>query len=142
MTLSSDNNTNVERILKEISLGDKVTINDWENFMEVVGISPNYIALFDKKSEEYSIICKNKRQTGTHNEIIKDTYYCGPDDRIFGYYNEKYERQYDFNNPEWVQDYLMTFENGDVNISEKQGCTIHYMKICHEYEVLNIKGEL
>lgn len=127
MILSSDNNTNVERILREISLGDKVTINDWGDFMEVVGISPNYIALFDKNSNEYSIVCKKIRTKGTHNGMIQNTYCCGPDDRVFGYISPNHHKQYNFENKDWICEYLNAFENEDIEISEREGCTIFYI---------------
>lgn len=126
-----------KKMLETINLQDRILINDWESPLTVVGISDNYIVLYDfEYPHDHTIICKNKRTEGTHNYIRQGTYYCGPDDCVFGYISKKfkYEPQYNFTNPKWVQDYLSALESGEIHISERHGCTIDSIKVWRDLE--------
>ena len=118
-------NYNVDKkFLESIKKGDKIRINDWKRSMPVVGVSENFILCGYPAfgSHVYSIIDK-RMNLWRHNNMEPDTFICGPDNTVFGYYS------YNFRSPEVVEDYLAALESGEIAISSRRGMSIKHMRL-------------
>lgn len=128
-----------KEVLNSIKVGDLVKINDWEKPMRVRGVSDNYFVMTQKQFKEtiYSV-CEKKvlePETYIHNRMIGGNFHCSTDDRTFGFIPEHFDmengKQYDFDNYNWVKEYLNAFETGKIELSERHGIAIHSILIKH-----------
>ena len=101
-----------------IKVGDYLKINDWRRGMRVWGVSENYILAATKSFNGqwvYSII-KKIMWTGQYNSMRKNTFICGPDDRVFGF---SHEHAYEFDDDDFVRKYLKGLEEQKIGLSRK-----------------------
>lgn len=114
--------------LDKIKPGQFVKINNWYRGLKVKAITENYIIAAKKSFDGfiYSVIYKHPANFN-HNKIVKDKYYCGTDNKIFGdmYFD------YNFDDIEKIQDYLNRFESGELEISHRR---------CESINTLFIRG--
>lgn len=99
-----------------IEVGDYVKINDWRRGMRVYGVSENYILAATKSFNgqwAYSIIKKVFR-AGQFTNASKNSFICGPDDRVFGF---RHQHAYEFDNEDFVQKYLKGLEEQRIGLS-------------------------
>ena len=127
--------TNVTReILNTIKVGDLIKINDWTKPLRVKAVSENYFVmasnLFGKPI--YSVCSKLSWDGIRHNAMICGMFHCGTDNWIFGSpLSSQYEKLYYFENEEANQAYLNEFENGETEISERNGVPIYDLYVKH-----------
>lgn len=105
-------------LLDSIKVGDYVKFDNHRRGMKVCGVSDNYIVAATKAFNGrfiYTIIKKIK-WTGQYNFMSRDTFIHGTDDMLFGFYHE---HAYEFDNEDFVNDYLKALENGEVGLSRR-----------------------
>lgn len=104
----------IGNIIQNLSIGDRVTINDWEYPFTVIGVSDHFVVVYHRSNDEYSIISKTLSDH-TYNSVRADTYYCGPDNFIFSSFT-----------PSDINAYLSRLEdpNDELEISHKRRATI------------------
>ncbi len=125
-----------KELLDSIKVGDLVKINSWSKPLQVKGVSDNYFVM--AQGDEYSIVEK-KLFPYTHNGLRKGFFSASTDDRIFGFVDSKLDitdadsKQYRFDDPEWVAEYLAALEkggdSGGINISERNGVAIERIAV-------------
>ena len=121
-------------ILDTIKVGDLVKINDWTKPLRVKAVSENYFVmvsnLFGKPM--YSVCSKLPWKGVRHNAMTGGMFHCGADTWIFGSpLSLQYENLYRFENEEANQAYLQEFENGEAEISERNGVPIYDLYVKH-----------
>ena len=119
------NNDSIGKFILTLKIGDKISWNNQDDWFEVVGISDRFILAWMDRGRDipfYTIISKIPYQY-QHNGVMPGDWYCGPDDRIFGYH-----KGYHFKDNEWIEGYLDALESGEINISERNKAAIHEMK--------------
>lgn len=119
MDISVETNS-LEILVRTLRVGDKVRINDWEEFFTVCGVSDNYVLAH--KGDEYTIIAKNPTRYA-YNGIPWGAYVCGPDYFTFGY-----PGGYSFADATWVSKYLADLEHGSIEMSTRNRAQIHSME--------------
>lgn len=104
----------IGNIIQNLSIGDRVTINDWECSFTVIGVSEHFVVVYHRSNDEYSIISKTLADH-TYNSVRAGTYYCGPDNFIFSSFT-----------PNDIASYLSRLEdpNDELEISHKRRATI------------------
>lgn len=104
-------------LLDGIKVGDCIRINEWKRGMKVHGVSKNHILIGQKAfgNTTYSVI-KKEMWTGQHNAMDRNTFLCGPDDMIFGFFHE---HAYELDNEDFVRCYLDSFEDGTTDLSRR-----------------------
>ena len=120
---------NVTReILDSIKVGDLVKVNDWDAPLTVKAVSDNYFVMSGNSC--YSVCSKIPWDGVRHNEMVGGMFHCGPDDRIFGSMLQmECEDLYKFNNDDYNQKYLQEFEDGNNNVSERNGIAIYSLYV-------------
>ena len=121
-------------ILDTIKVGDLIKINNWTKPLRVKAVSENYFVmvsnLFGKPL--YSVCSKLPWKGIRHNAMIGDMFHCGTDNWLFGSpLSLQYENLYRFENDEVNQAYLQEFENGEAEISERNGVPIYDLYVKH-----------
>lgn len=124
---------NVTReILNEVKVGDLIKVNDWNDPMVVMAVSPNYFVMVSEENgESYYSVCSKIPWDGVrYNSMVGGMFYCGPDDWLLGspLCNGR-EDFYKFKKPEWAAEYLQSFEDGESRVSERHGVAIHTLYI-------------
>ena len=96
-----------KEVLDSVKAGDKIKVNDWGKPLTVKGVTENYFVMATKQFKDtiYSV-CEKKPSEYSHNDMTKGMFHVGTDAWIFGWKGKEYE----FDNPEWVQKYLESFE--------------------------------
>ena len=107
--------------INSISLGDKLSINDWRAKYTVCGISQNFILAH--YGQHYTIISRRPSDI-THNSVRKDDAYCAPDWWIFGYIDG-----YKFTDEDWVKKYMADLESGDTEMSMRRRAVVWFISI-------------
>lgn len=72
----------IGNIIQNLTIGDRVTINDWQKPFTVVAVSEHFVIVCLKETDEYSIISKVLSNLN-YNQVRIGTYFCGPDNHIF-----------------------------------------------------------
>lgn len=121
-------------ILDTIKVGDLIKINDWTKPLRVKAVSENYFVmvsnLFGKPL--YSVCSKLPWKGTRHNAMIGGMFHCDTDNWLFGSpLSLQYENLYRFENDEVNQAYLQEFENGEAEISERNGVPIYDLYVKH-----------
>ena len=109
-------------VLDTVEVGDLVKCNAWKQSMRVKGVSQNYFVMAVKRfgSWYYSICEKKLRTAGFHNAMEPGKYHISVDNMVFGYIDG-----YNFDDKNWVADYLMSLEKGKIELSERKGCALN-----------------
>ena len=79
----------IGRLICSLKNGDEVSWNDRCDWFKVVGVSEHFVLAWlerKRKSPLYTIISKVPYGGVGRNGVGGDDFFCGPDDRIFGYY--------------------------------------------------------
>jgi hypothetical protein len=113
----------MENIIKHLFIGDQLYINDWENVFTVYGKSDNFVLAYCAESGEYTIIPR-KPVDYFYNGIPVGSFVCSPDNLVFGYPDG-----YHFDDPEWINQYLLDLENGEIEISIRRREKINTLKV-------------
>ena len=127
---------NVTRdILDKVKIGDLIRVNDWSKPMRVKAVSDNYFVMTQKNfGKTYYSVCSKLPWDGfRHNKMVGCMFHCGPDSWVFGSpLTIDYDGAYEFNNEEFNEKYLKSFEDGESHISERRGIAIYdlYIKSC------------
>lgn len=110
-------------ILNKIKVGNLVKVNDWKKPMRVVGVSDNYFCMIMKVAGNvcYSVCEKKEWQGIRYNAMRGGMFHCGTDNMIFGYYPFSYE----FDNGEEIKRYLQAFEDGELELSQRNAIPIY-----------------
>ncbi|MEG2178904.1 MAG: hypothetical protein RRY15_08535 [Bacteroidales bacterium] len=127
-------------VLDNIRIGDMIKVNDWKKPMKVRGVSENYFVMTQNQfcRTYYSVCEKNPREIGyLHNEIVGGKFHCGSDNMIFGFVSKNFDfnndnwKQYDFDNQDWISEYLSAFESKEIELSERNGISINTITVKH-----------
>lgn len=126
-----------KEVLDSIKVGDLIKINDWKKPMRVRGVSDNYFVMTQKQfNDTICSVCEKKvlePEIYIHNCMVGGKFHCSTDDRIFGFIPENFDtkncKQYDFDNDNWIKEYLDAFETGKINLSERYGMAIDNISI-------------
>jgi len=114
-------------LLNSLKLGDKLAINDWKAKYTVCGISQNYILAH--YGQHYTIIQRTPMPDGyCYNGVRGGDIRCAPDWWIFGWMSDKWD-DYQFNNEEWVKDYLYSLESGETEMSQKRHAPVWFLSV-------------
>lgn len=115
------------KILDSIKVGDYIRCNDWKRAMKVYGVSENYFIMARKAFGKWIYsVCDKKGYLPFDKEPRK--FQIGPDNRIFGFLHDN---SYEFDNTEFVNDYLEAFESGQCELSVRRSCTLGRLEVCH-----------
>ena len=127
--------TNITRdILDTIKVGDRIKVNNWRSPMTVKAVSNNYFVMTqtieDKlSSRTYYSVCSKlpwASDGAVHNRMRGGMFHCSTDDRLFGSILAlDYPYLYQFENEEANNKYLMQFETGEIELSERNGIAIY-----------------
>lgn len=115
-------------ILDTIKVGDLIKVNDWAKPMRVKAVSDNYFVMTEKMfGKTYYSVCSKLPWDGVkHNDMTGGMFHCSTDNWIFGSpLTFDYEDLYKFENEEANQKYLQQFENGECELSERNGIAIY-----------------
>lgn len=116
-------------ILETVKVGDWIKINDRKRPLNVKGVTENYFVMAQivYGVTLYSVVSKRpwRFEGAKHNAMSGGMFHCGPDAWLFGYKC----LEYDFENLEFVADYLNSFERGESEISERRGMPIQKIYI-------------
>lgn len=107
----------IGRLICSLKNGDEVSWNDRCDWFKVVGVSEHFVLAWlerKRKAPLYTIISKVPYGGVGRNGVGGDDFFCGPDDRIFGFY-----KGYHFKDYEWVKEYMKELEYGEINISAR-----------------------
>ena len=118
-------------VIDSISLGDKLSINDWKAKYTVCGVSQNFILAH--YGQHYTIISRRPSQR-TYNGVRSGDAYCAPDWWIFGYVEG-----YNFTDEDWVKKYMAELEQGKTEMSMKRMATIWFISIIGHTEKVYAK---
>lgn len=114
-------------ILDSIKAGDYIRCNDWKRAMKVYGVSENYLVVARKAFGKWIYsVCDKKGYLPFDKEPRRFSF--GPDNRIFGFLHD---HAYEFDNAEFVKDYLEAFENGSCELSMRRSCVLNRLEVCH-----------
>ncbi|MEG0898335.1 MAG: hypothetical protein RSF40_01315 [Oscillospiraceae bacterium] len=129
-----------KEVLDTVSVGDLIKVNDWKKPMRVVGVSENYFVMIEKLFGRtfYSVCEKITLPDGyLHNDMQGGKFHCSTDNMIFGYVPKDFDmengKQYDFDNEDWVKEYLQAFENKEIELSVRTGVAIKTIEIKKEF---------
>lgn len=108
-------------LLDSIGVGDQIKVNGWSKPLTVVGVSENFFVMESKK--EYSV-CDKRPSTftyneGRRNEIIKGKFRVARDCWLSGWYHNG-ECGRKFGDPNWVKEYLASFELDESNADRSE----------------------
>jgi len=120
-------NNVTKEILDSIKTGNFIKINDWKRPMKVVGVSDNYFVMIQKVCGNicYSV-CEKKPWGGIrYNAMRGGMFHCSTDNTLFGFIDFDYK----FDNSEENKRYLKAFENGDIEISQRNAVPIFELYI-------------
>ncbi len=123
--------TNITRaILDAIKVGDLVKVNNWRSPMTVKAVSNNYFVMTQTaRGKRYYSVCSKlpwASEEAVHNRMCGGMFHCSTDDRLFGsILIMDYPDLYQFENEEANNKYLMQFETGEIELSERNGIAIH-----------------
>lgn len=129
--------TNSEIIMKinNLSIGDKLSINDWNAKYTVCGISQRFVLAH--YGNHYTIISRIPAPEGyNYNGVRGGDIYCAPDWWIFGYVDG-----YDFRNKAWVDKYMADLENGDTEMSQKKHAPVWFLSVVGHTDKVYAKKE-
>lgn len=122
-----------KEILDSIKTGDKIKVNNWRNGYTVKGVTDNYFVMVIEQQNNnflYSVCEKKIRTCGDYNRMREGMFHVSSDNWLFGYGALD---GYNFNNEEWVKDYLNSFEDESSNLhselSERNGIPIEKLYI-------------
>ena len=113
-----------KEILDSIKVGDLVKINDWKRPLRVKAVSENFFVMaapcFGKHL--YSV-CEKKPFRNLGSDYPK--YYCSTDFFSWGHpLTIDYENLYAFDNPKANEEYLLSFETGETELSMRNAVMI------------------
>lgn len=110
-------------ILDSVKISDYVRCNDWKRSMKVVGVSENYFAMATKSFGQwiYSVCEKIPFSGIRHNSLIGGYFSIGDDNYPFGV---PMKNAYEFNNEEFISEYLKAFEKKDCELSMRRSCAL------------------
>lgn len=110
-------------ILDSVNIGDYVRCNDWKRSMRVVGVSDNYFIMATKAFGRwiYSVCDKIPFNGIRYNSLIGGYFSIGTDNYIFGV---PMKNAYEFDNEEFVSEYLQAFEKKDCELSMRRSCAL------------------
>lgn len=114
-------------ILDTVKVGDLIKVNDWKRPMRVMAVSENYFVMVSQVcgNPMYSVCSKLPWNGIRHNAMLGGMFHCGRDHWVFGSpLCSKYPNLYSFTNEEANREYLQEFENGEAEISERNGIPI------------------
>lgn len=114
------------KILDSIEVGDYIRCNDWKRAMKVCGVSENYFVAARKAFGKWIYSVCDKKVYVPFDK--RPCFSFGPDNRIFGFL---YDHSYEFDNAEFVKDYLEAFENGSCELSMRRSCALARLEVCH-----------
>lgn len=125
--------SNVTReILDTICVEDLIKINDWKMPLRVKAVSENYFVMTRKQFGHtvYSVCSKRPWNGIRHNAMRGGMFHCSTDSWVFGSpLSVDYENLYDFENSEANDAYLLSFESGESELSERRGIPIYELYI-------------
>lgn len=114
-----------KEILGSIKIGDYIRCNDWKRAMKVYGVSDNYFVMARKAFGKFLYsVCDKKGYLPFDKEPRK--FQVGPDNMIFGFLHDN---AYEFDNAEFVKDYLEAFENEECELSMRRSCILRRLEI-------------
>lgn len=106
-----------KELLDGIKAGDLIKINDWKKPLRVKGCIDNYFVMATKQfgKDLYSVCEKKRWEYGQHNRMTPDMFHVSRDAWLFGWmgwkdFDFRDNYKYDFDNPEWCEAYLTSFE--------------------------------
>lgn len=110
--------------LSSLTLGDKLAINDWHAKYTVCGISEHFVLAH--YGQHYTIIDKRPVECigYCHNGVRCGDFRCAPDWWVFGY-----EGGYYFTDKAWVEQYLISLETGDTELSMKHEAPLFFLSV-------------
>ena len=107
-----------KELLDSIKTGDLIKVNDWNKPLRVKGTTDNYFIMSTKQfgKDVYSVCEKKRREEGQHNRMTKGMFHVSRDAWLFGWmgwkdFDFRDNYSYQFDNPEWVDAYLKSFES-------------------------------
>lgn len=108
-----------KELLDSIQVGDMVKCNDWEQPMQVKGVSANYFVMtrnyFGRTM--YSI-CEKKPWGGIrYNRMVGGMFHVGTDNWVFGWGGWDPNGGYDFDDEKMTAKYLESLEQGVTELS-------------------------
>lgn len=125
-----------KEVLDTVSVGDLIKINNKTKPMRVAGVSQNFFVMIEKLfGKIYYSVCEKITLPDNYfrNNMQGGKFHCGTDDTIFGYIPKNFDFstvvQYDFENSEWVKEYLQAFENEELEVSVRTGVAIKTIAI-------------
>ena len=121
-----------KEILDTIKVGDLVKINDWKKPFRVKAVSENYFVMTRKQfNDTYYSVCSKLPWGGVrHNSMYGGMFHCSTDDWVFGHpLSSEYENLYQFDNDEYNQKYLQSFEDKESHLSERRGIAIYHLYV-------------
>lgn len=116
------------KILDSIEVGDYIRCNDWKRAMRVCGVSENYFVAARKAFGKwiYSVCEKVPFKGIGYNSLIGGCFSIGTDNMCFGFIHDY---AYEFDNEEFVKDYLEAFESGSCELSMRRSCALSRLEI-------------
>lgn len=117
-----------KEILDSIKIGDYVRCNDWKRAMRVVGVSENYFIMAIKSFGKWIYsVCEKKPFKGIrYNSLIGGFFSVGTDNWSFG---APMDNAYEFDNKEFVNEYLKAFEKKRCELSMRRSCALTSISI-------------
>ncbi len=115
-------NKQIESVINNLSVGDMVNVNDWDDPAEVKAITESFVLIANDSF--YSIVGKLPNSV-EYNGIELGCFVCGPDHWIFGCRDSfEYQDFYKFKDKKIAKKYLEEVESGKTHMSLKNRAKI------------------
>lgn len=116
-----------KEVLDMVKVGDYIRCNDWKRAIKVRGVSENYFVAAMPFGKWLYSVCEKKPFKGIkRNSLVGGYFSIGVDNRLFGF---SHEHAYEFDNDDFVKDYLESFERGECKLSMRKSCALFSIAI-------------